>query len=258
MKKRIDLLLVEMGHAETRQKAQALLLAGQVLVAEQKITKAGQMVDAGAAIRVLRPLPFVSRAGAKLQGALSRFELAVSGRVCVDLGASTGGFTDCLLQNGARCIYAFDVGRGQLAWKLQADPRVEVRDSFNVRNIKPEDLPDSVSVVVGDLSFISLKKILGPLKEALLAKLSGTASVVVVDLVMLVKPQFELRREDVGKGGVVRDPLKRKEALDSVVAFAADEGYSIEGCMESPLPGASGNVEFLLYLKLSTGLLSTT
>lgn len=258
MKKRIDLLLVERGHAETRQKAQALLLAGQVLVAEQKVTKAGQMVDAEAGIRVLRQLPFVSRAGAKLQGALERFEIDLSGRVCVDLGASTGGFTDCLLQNGARSVRAFDVGKGQLAWKLQADRRVEIRDSFNVRNMKPEDLPDSVSVVVGDLSFISLTKILGPLKEALLKKASGEASRVIVDLVMLVKPQFELRREDVGKGGIVRDDSKRKRALDSVVKFAVDEGYSIEGTMESPLAGASGNLEFLLYLKLPTGLLSTT
>jgi len=258
MKKRVDLLLVQRGYAETRQKAQALLLAGQILVAEQKVTKAGQIVDAGADIRVLRQLPFVSRAGAKLQSALKQFQISVADRECADLGASTGGFTDCLLQNGASSVYAFDVGRGQLAWKLQNDPRVVVWDAFNVRKITAEDLPDSVSIVVGDLSFISLKKILEPLKEALTENASKHQLGVFVDIVLLVKPQFEVGKGDVGKGGIVRDRAKRMQALNSVADYAREKGYMIEGNMESPVAGASGNVEFLLYLKLPTGLLSNS
>jgi 23S rRNA (cytidine1920-2'-O)/16S rRNA (cytidine1409-2'-O)-methyltransferase len=256
MKKRVDLLLVERGHAESRQKAQALLLAGQVLVGAQKVTKAGQMVDGDAEIRVLGQLPFVSRAGAKLQGALERYRISVADRICADLGASTGGFTDCLLQNGAGSVYAFDVGRGQLAWKLQTDRRVVVRDAFNVRNIAAGDLPDPVSLVVGDLSFISLKKILGPLKRALEGNAAKWHSVDCVDIILLVKPQFEVGKGDVGKGGIVRDAEKRQLALDSVADCARQNGYLVAGSMESPVAGAGGNVEFLLYLKLQTGLIS--
>lgn len=248
MKKRVDLLLVERGYAETRQRAQALLLAGQVLVEEQKVTKAGQMVEADSEIRILRQLPFVSRAGAKLDSALDYFRIMVEGRTCADLGASTGGFTDCLLQRGAKRVYAFDVGRGQLAWKLQTDSRVVVRDGFNVRNITAEDLQD-VSLVVGDLSFISLNKILEPLKKALAAdKFNGDMGEA-IDVVLLVKPQFEVGRKDVGKRGIVRNGEKRKLALDSVTGFAVHHGYRICGSMESPVAGAGGNVEFLLYLK---------
>jgi 23S rRNA (cytidine1920-2'-O)/16S rRNA (cytidine1409-2'-O)-methyltransferase len=249
MKKRVDVLLVERGYAETRQKAQALLLAGQVLVGEQKVTKAGQMVEAGSDIRILRQLPFVSRAGAKLDGALDHFHIPVEDRICADLGASTGGFTDCLLQRGARRVYAFDVGRGQLAWKLQTNPKVVVRDGFNVRNITAEDLQDSVSLVVGDLSFISLNKILGPLKKALNSNFLNGDIGSSIDVVLLVKPQFEVGRTDVGKGGIVRDGEKRKQALDSVTGYAVQHGYRICGSMESPVTGAGGNVEFLLYLK---------
>jgi 23S rRNA (cytidine1920-2'-O)/16S rRNA (cytidine1409-2'-O)-methyltransferase len=258
MKKRADLLLVERGYAETRQKAQALLLAGQVLVGEQKITKAGYRVDAGADIRILGQLPFASRAGAKIQSAIEHFQIPVADRVCADLGASTGGFTDCLLQNGARRVYAFDVGKGQLAWKLQSDPRVVIRDAFNVRNIVAEDLPESVSLVVADLSFISLKKILGPLKEALVKRVSGRDDREFIDIIVLVKPQFEVGREDVGKGGIVRDEEKRTKALESVADYAREYGYGIEGSLESPVPGAGGNREFLLYLKLPMGVLSSS
>lgn len=256
MKKRADLLLVERGIAETRQKAHALLLAGQVLVGEQKVTKAGQMVDADSNIRILGQLPFVSRAGAKLQGALEYFRIPAEGRVCVDLGASTGGFTDCLLQNGASTVYAFDVGRGQLAWKLQSDPRVIVRDAFNVRNITASDLPESVSLVVADLSFISLTKILGPLKEALSAGRQSGAGREFVDLIILVKPQFEVGKGEVGKGGIVRDREKRIKALAAVAGFAREIGYEVAGDRESQVAGAGGNREFLLYLKLPAGLLS--
>jgi 23S rRNA (cytidine1920-2'-O)/16S rRNA (cytidine1409-2'-O)-methyltransferase len=256
MKKRADLLLVERGIAETRQKAHALLLAGQVLVGEQKVTKAGQMVDADSDIRILGQLPFASRAGAKLQGALEYFRIPVEGRVCIDLGASTGGFTDCLLQNGASTVYAFDVGRGQLAWKLQSDPRVIVRDAFNVRNITASDLPESVSLVVADLAFISLTKILGPLKEALSAVRQSGAGREFVDLILLVKPQFEVGKGEVGKGGIVRDREKRLKALAAVAGFAREIGYEVAGDRESQVAGAGGNREFLLYLKLPAGLLS--
>ncbi len=256
MKKRIDILLVERGHAETRQKARALLLAGKVLVGEQKITKAGQMVDAGSEVRILRQLPFVSRAGVKLQDALEHFNISVQGRICADLGASTGGFTDCLLQNGAAGVTAFDVGRGQLAWKLQSDPRVIVRDAFNVRNLTAEDLPEGISVVVGDLSFISLTKILGPLKEALARTVSTPAGSEPIDIVVLVKPQFEVGKGEVGKGGIVREAEKQAGAVDSVADYARRAGYRIVGRVASSVTGAGGNQEFLLYLQLPTGVLS--
>jgi len=258
MKKRVDLVLVERGYTESRQKAHALLLAGQVLVGEQKVTKAGQMVDAAAEIRILRQLPFVSRAGAKLQSALEFFNISVSSRICADLGASTGGFTDCLLQNGACEVHAFDVGKGQLAWKLQTDPRVVVRDAFNVRNISSMDLPERISLVVGDLSFISLTKILWALKEALIKRISKQDTVEFFDIVLLVKPQFEVGKGEVGKGGIVRDEEKRMKALDSVATCARENGYLVAGSLESPVPGIGGNREFLLYLKLTKGLISSS
>ncbi|MBN2242927.1 MAG: TlyA family RNA methyltransferase [Acidobacteria bacterium] len=256
MKKRVDLLLVERGHAETRQKAQALLLAGQVLVDGRKITKAGQSVEADSEIRILRQLPFVSRAGAKLQRALEHFKIPVAGRICADLGASTGGFTDCLLQNGAAAVAAFDVGKGQLAWKLRSDPRVAVRDAFNVRNLTAADLPEGISLVVGDLSFISLTKILAPLKEALSGTLPPPCGIECIDVVLLVKPQFEVGRGEVGKGGIVRDPCKQAGTVDSVAEFAKQAGYRVVGSVASSVPGARGNREFLLYLRLPTGVLS--
>jgi 23S rRNA (cytidine1920-2'-O)/16S rRNA (cytidine1409-2'-O)-methyltransferase len=256
MKKRVDLLLLERGYAETRQKAQALLLAGQVLVQGKKITKAGQAVDADSEIRILRRLPFASRAGAKLQGALEHFKIVVAGRVCADLGASTGGFTDCLLQNGAVRVTAFDVGKGQLAWKLQSDPRVFVRDSFNVRHLTASDLPEGISLVVGDLSFISLTKILTPLKEALAGAVTSAGSTPYIDVLLLVKPQFEVGRGDVGKGGIVREPDKQAAAVDSVAGYAKQAGYRVVGSVASAVPGAGGNREFLLYLQLPTGVLS--
>ena len=258
-------MLVERGLAESRHKAQALLLAGQILVGEQKIDKPGQQVDSGADIRVLRQLPFASRAGAKLQAALDQFKISAAGRTCADLGASTGGFTDCLLQNGAARVYAFDVGRGQLAWKLQSDPRVVVRDQFNVRNLGPEDLP-GVSLVSVDLSFISIVKILPALKESLLAAraalrtqdgrlLDAPGAKVrcpdpAIDVIVLVKPQFEVGKGEVGKGGIVRDPAQRREALEAVEESARQAGFQVLGSMLSPVAGAHGNREFLLYLQL--------
>jgi 23S rRNA (cytidine1920-2'-O)/16S rRNA (cytidine1409-2'-O)-methyltransferase len=251
MKRRIDQLLTERGLAESRHKAQALLLAGQVLVDEQKVEKPGRMVAGDAAIRVLGQPRHVSRAGVKLEAALDHFNISVEGLVCADLGASTGGFTDCLLQRGARAVYAFDVGKGQLAWKLQIDARVIVRDEFNVRNLTAGDLPEDLAFVCMDLSFISISKILVPLKTAIEARFAEIAGRT-VGIVALVKPQFEAGREEVGKGGIVRDPEVRQRALDAVAGFSEANGYEVLGSIPSPLPGAEGNLEFLLYLRLST------
>ncbi len=259
MKRRIDQLLVEKGFAESRHKAQALLLAGQVLVGGQKIDKPGHLVNPEEEIRVLRQMPFASRAGAKLQASLEFFQISPWGRVCADLGASTGGFTDCLLQNGASCVYAFDVGRGQLAWKLQSDPRVVIRDEFNVRNLTPEDLPEALSLVTIDLSFISVTKILPALIKSVLLKRTYAKEEnrkLPVDVVVLVKPQFEVGKGEVGKGGIVRDAAKRAGILKSVEEFASKTGFQIMGSMPSPLAGAGGNQEFLLYLQLPKGLIS--
>jgi 23S rRNA (cytidine1920-2'-O)/16S rRNA (cytidine1409-2'-O)-methyltransferase len=259
MKRRIDQLLVERGFAESRHKAQALLLAGRILVNEQKVEKPGQQVDADAGIRVLRQLQFASRAGAKLQAALDHFQISITGRACADLGASTGGFTDCLLQRGASRIFAFDVGQGQLDWKLQADPRVIVRDKFNVRNLSAADLPADISFVCIDLSFISVTKILIPLKESLLnrdASAGAGNSEIFTDIVVLVKPQFEVGKGEVGKGGIVRDEAKRMKALAAIEEFSREAGYQVAGNIPSPIAGAEGNREFLLYLRLEKGLLS--
>jgi 23S rRNA (cytidine1920-2'-O)/16S rRNA (cytidine1409-2'-O)-methyltransferase len=250
MKRRIDLLLVERGLADSRHKAQALLLAGQILVNEQKIEKPGQLVDPEAEIRVLHQLPYVSRAGGKLQAALDYFQIPVEGRVCADLGASTGGFTDCLLQRGACKVYAFDVGKGQLAWKLQSDARVIIHDEFNVRNLGPDDLP-GVSLVTMDLSFISVTRVLPVLRDSLrYSSAKRECQRLPVDVIVLVKPQFEVGKGEVGKGGIVRDHAKRLKALETVEQFAAQEGFQISGSTPSPVPGAQGNLEFLLYLQL--------
>ena len=252
MKRRIDQLLVERGLAESRHKAQALLLAGQVLVEEQKVEKPGRLVDPDASIRILDRLPFASRAGAKLQAALDHFRISVVGRACADLGASTGGFTDCLLQNGASRVHAFDVGKGQLAWRLQSDPRVVVRDRFNVRALAPADLPGDISFVSVDLSFISVIKVLPSLKESLAAGARPAT-----DVIVLVKPQFEVGKGEVGKGGIVQDPAKRLRALNAIEKFALQTGFRVMGSLPSPVSGARGNQEFLLHLQLAKGLLSS-
>jgi 23S rRNA (cytidine1920-2'-O)/16S rRNA (cytidine1409-2'-O)-methyltransferase len=252
-KRRIDHLLVERECAESRQQAQALILAGQVLVDEQKVDKPGQLVAPESAIRVIGRLPFVSRAGVKLQAALNEFKIPVAGRFCADLGASTGGFTDCLLQAGALSVHAFDVGAGQIAWKLRSDPRVVVRDRFNVRNISARDLPLQVSLVTADLSFISLDRILPPLGQALRERSrewKNRPADFHVDLVLLVKPQFEVGKGEVGKGGIVRAAERRLQAVARVESSAAGQGYEVVSKMPSPIFGARGNQEFLLYLRL--------
>jgi 23S rRNA (cytidine1920-2'-O)/16S rRNA (cytidine1409-2'-O)-methyltransferase len=249
MKKRIDQLLVEQGLAETRNQAQALILAGQVLVDEQKIEKPGHAVKPDAVLRILEKLPFASRGGLKLRAAIDQFDIQVAGRVCADFGASTGGFTDCLLQRGARTVHAFDVGHDLLAWKLRTDSRVSIHDGCNARNIAAEDLPADLTLITMDLSFISVTKVLPALKQALLEKACRK-----VDLIVLVKPQFEVGKGEVGKGGIVREAEKRRGALETVAEFARGLGFAVAGEMPSPITGAKGNEEFLLYLKLSPDL----
>jgi 23S rRNA (cytidine1920-2'-O)/16S rRNA (cytidine1409-2'-O)-methyltransferase len=251
VKKRIDQLLVERSLAETRSQAQALVLAGQVLVAGQKVDKPGHAVAVDAEIRLLERLRYASRGGLKLEAALEHFRIVVAGRVCMDLGASTGGFTDCLLQRGARAVHTFDVGRGLLAWKLRTDPRVTVRDGFNVRHLAPQDVPPGTSLVTIDLAFISVTKVLPALQRALASTVAGDVCVIV-----LVKPQFEVGKGRVGKGGIVRDPEERRRALNSVEAFATSCGCVVSGSIPSPIAGAKGNEEFLLALELSTDLSS--
>ncbi|MFB1481520.1 TlyA family RNA methyltransferase [Corallococcus sp. RDP092CA] len=237
-KERLDVLVVERGLAESRTKAQALILAGQVVVADQRVDKPGSLVPVDAELRLKgEVLPYVSRGGLKLKAAMDRFGLDVTGRVGADIGASTGGFTDCLLQHGAVRVHAIDVGYGQLHEKLRVDPRVRSRERVNARYLTDEDLPEQVGVVVIDVSFISLTQVL----PSVLPFLSPGGL-----LIALVKPQFEVGPERVGKGGVVRDPEARQDAIDTVTAFVREHGLTVRGVMDSPVPGPAGNVEALL------------
>jgi 23S rRNA (cytidine1920-2'-O)/16S rRNA (cytidine1409-2'-O)-methyltransferase len=237
-KERVDVLVVERGLAESRTKAQALILAGQVVVDDQRVDKPGSLVPVEAELRLKgEVLPYVSRGGLKLKAAMDRFGLDVSGRVCADIGASTGGFTDCLLQHGATHVHAIDVGYGQLHEKLRKDPRVRSRERVNARYLTDEDLPEKVGAIVIDVSFISLTQVL----PSVLTFLEPGGL-----LVALVKPQFEVGPERVGKGGVVRDAAARQDAIDTVTAFVREQGLTVRGVMDSPVPGPAGNVEALL------------
>jgi 23S rRNA (cytidine1920-2'-O)/16S rRNA (cytidine1409-2'-O)-methyltransferase len=239
---RLDIELVERGLAESRQRAQGLILAGHVLVDGQKAEKAGTMVGASSEIRLIgEDIPYVSRGGLKLRAALDVFGLDVTGLVCADVGASTGGFTDCLLQAGAAKVYAVDVGYGLLDLKVRDDPRVVVIERTNARNLTPEMIGEPVDIAVVDVSFISLKLVLGPAKGII--RPGGR-------LIALVKPQFEVGRGKVGKGGIVRDEADRQAALAAVEEFAAGLGMEVLGDMESPIKGAKGNIEYLVYLKV--------
>ncbi|MDX2044851.1 MAG: TlyA family RNA methyltransferase [Acidobacteriota bacterium] len=237
LKERLDKLLVERGLVETRAKAQALILAGQVFSNEQRLEKAGQLVAVEAPMLVKETMPFVSRGGLKLAAALDHFGVNVTGKICLDIGASTGGFTDCLLQRGAARVVAVDVGHGQLDWKLRQDARVEVREQINARYLQPGDFAEKFDLVVGDVSFISLTKIL-PVVPALVQP-----SALVV---MLIKPQFEVGREEVGKGGIVRDEAAQQRVVNEIVAFADSIGLRSRGVIDSPIYGADGNREFLV------------
>lgn len=238
---RIDELLVERGLAPTRQKARALVLAGLVVAGDRRVDKPGQRVDPASEVRLKGECcPYVSRGGLKLEAGIRAFDVRPEGRVCADVGASTGGFTDCLLQHGARRVYAIDVGYGQLAWKLRQDPRVVSLERQNIRTLPPDAVPEPVDLAVVDTSFISLALVLPRIWDLL--RPGG-------EVVALVKPQFEVGREHVGKGGVVRDPELRRQALERVLDTARRIGYEVLGTVESPVPGAKkGNVEFLAHL----------
>jgi 23S rRNA (cytidine1920-2'-O)/16S rRNA (cytidine1409-2'-O)-methyltransferase len=240
-KDRLDKLLVDRGLAGSRERARALILAGQVVVGDHAVDKAGAKVDIDAAIRVKgEDIPFVSRGGVKLAHALDAFAVVVEGRTAIDVGASTGGFTDCLLQRGAALVYAVDVGYGQLAWKLREDPRVVCLERTNIRHLAPEALPVSPDLAVIDASFISLDKVL----PATLALLVPEA-----ELIALIKPQFEVGKGQVGKGGVVRDPGQHAAVVEQVGATAERLGCTVLGVTESPLLGQKGNREFLIHLR---------
>jgi 23S rRNA (cytidine1920-2'-O)/16S rRNA (cytidine1409-2'-O)-methyltransferase len=241
---RLDQLMVERGLAPSRSKAQAIIMAGQVVVGDHAASKAGQMVAEDVELRLKGEVnPYVSRGGLKLEAALKTFPFDPSGMVCMDVGASTGGFTDCLLQHGAAKVYAVDVGYGQLAWSLCEDSRVISMERQNIRHLTAEQLGERVDLAVIDASFISLRLVLEPVRDLL--KPGG-------EVIALVKPQFEVEKGQVGKGGVVRDPELRRETLAKVGDFATVLGLEILNSMESPVPGAKkGNIEFLLHLKMT-------
>ncbi len=236
-KQRLDQIIHQRGLAASREKARAMIMAGEVLVNGQVMDKPGTQVDSKVEITVQSKPRFVSRGGDKLAWALDMFNLDASGRVCADVGASTGGFTDCLLQYRAARVYALDVGYGQLAYNLRQDPRVVVMERTNARYV--EALAEPVNLVVADASFISLKLLLPAIKNWLTPQ---------ADVVTLVKPQFEAGKQDVGKGGVVKDSVIHARVLEEVLLFAREQGFAIRGLTTSPLKGPAGNIEFLAWL----------
>jgi 23S rRNA (cytidine1920-2'-O)/16S rRNA (cytidine1409-2'-O)-methyltransferase len=239
-KERLDVLLVQRGLCASREKAQRLIMAGAVFSAGTRLDKASLAVSGDAPLEVREADRYVGRGGHKLEGALARFAIDPSGLVCLDVGASTGGFTDCLLQHGAAKVYALDVGHGQLDWKIRSDPRVMVMEHCNARHLQPGDLPEKVNLIVADVSFISLTLVLPPVAAVLT---DGGM------IVALIKPQFELSRAEVGRGGVVRDDAARGKAVDKIRNFAASRGWVWGGVTDSPIAGADGNREFLCLLK---------
>ena len=244
IKKRLDVLLVERGLAETRTKAQAVIMSGLVYVAGQKADKPGMSFEENAEIEVRgATCPYVSRGGLKLEKALRDFGVDPTGYVCSDSGASTGGFTDCLLQQGASKVFAIDVGYGQLDWKIRSDPRVVVMERTNVRYVTREQLGEPLDLSVVDVSFISLRIVL-PVIKTFLKEQSG-------QVLCLIKPQFEAGKDKVGKKGVVRDPAVHKEVLDDFVALTKEIGFKILGLTFSPVKGPEGNIEFLAHLTLA-------
>ena len=243
MKKRLDILVTERGLAESREKAKTLIMGGQVYVDGQKADKPGDTFSEDAAVEVRgKGLPYVSRGGLKLEKAMREFGLQLQGRTCMDIGASTGGFTDCMLQNGAQRVYSVDVGYGQLAWSLRTDPRVVNLERTNARYLTREQVPEEIDFFSVDVSFISLTLIL-PAVRPLLAE-HGQA-------MCLIKPQFEAGREKVGKKGVVRDKAVHEEVIEKIRSFALENGFSVLGLTFSPVKGPEGNIEYLIYLERS-------
>ena len=242
-KKRLDCLVYEQGLAPSREKARALIMAGQVYVDNQKADKPGTMLPVGTPIEVRGDtLPYVSRGGLKLAKAMQEFPITLQGCICMDIGASTGGFTDCMLQNGAVKVYSVDVGYGQLAWSLRTDERVVNLERTNARYLTAEQIPDPIDFFSVDVSFISLTLILPALRPLL--KENGQA-------VCLIKPQFEAGKEKVGKKGVVRDQAVHQEVIEKVTQFAVGNGYTVKGLTFSPVKGPEGNIEYLVFLEKS-------
>lgn len=243
MKKRLDVLLVERGLATSREKAKAMIMAGEVLVDNEREDKAGSMFPEEVEIVLKgKPLPYVSRGGLKLEKAMKNFNLTLDGKVCMDVGASTGGFTDCMLQNGAVKVYAVDVGYGQLAWSLRTDERVVNMERTNIRNVTLDQLAEPIEFFSVDVSFISLHHIF-PVAQAITTPDAMG--------VCLVKPQFEAGREKVGKNGVVRDPATHREVLHNAMGYAAANGFKVCGLDFSPVKGPEGNIEYLMFVQKS-------
>jgi 23S rRNA (cytidine1920-2'-O)/16S rRNA (cytidine1409-2'-O)-methyltransferase len=240
-RERLDLLLVERQLVVSREDGRRRILAGEVLVNDQAITKVGSLIDAGAAIRLKQTAPYVSRGGLKLEKALSEFAVQVRNRTVLDIGASTGGFTDCLLAHGAAQVFAVDVGYGQLDWKLRNDPRVRVFEKTNIRYFELKRLPRAADLATIDVSFISLKLVLPQVKSLLVE--GG-------DVIALIKPQFEVGKGKVGKGGVVRSADEHARVIDEIKNAALQLGFDVLGVTESPLLGPKGNKEFLMHLRL--------
>ena len=245
MKERLDVLLVKRNLAESREKAKAVIMAGNVFVDGQREDKAGSIFPPDVSIEVRgHVLPYVSRGGLNLEKALDNFDVDVKYCVCTDVGSSTGGFTDCMLQNGAKKVYAIDVGRGQLDWKLRNDPRVVCMEKTNIRYVTPEDIGEPVDFSSIDVSFISLTKVLTPIRDYL--KADG-------EIVALIKPQFEAGREKVGKKGVVREKSTHREVIRKVMDHAQSIGFDLCALDFSPIKGPEGNIEYLIHLKKSGG-----
>ena len=240
MKERLDVLLVQKGLAPSREKAKTMIMEGNVFVDNQREDKAGTFFDPSVNIEIHgNTLRYVSRGGLKLEKAMEHFGIILDDKVCMDIGASTGGFTDCMLQNGAKKVYAVDVGYGQFAWKLRQDSRVVCMEKTNIRYVTPEDIGDALDFASVDVSFISLTKVLGPAKELL--KDGG-------QMVCLIKPQFEAGKDKVGKKGVVRDPAVHNEVIESVILFAKSIGFGILHLDYSPIKGPEGNIEYLVHI----------
>ncbi len=241
MKERLDVLLVKKGLAPSREKAKTMIMEGNVFVGHNREDKPGSTFPEDCEIEIHgNTLKYVSRGGLKLEKAMSRFDISLEGKICMDIGASTGGFTDCMLQNGAAKVYAVDVGYGQFAWKLRQDPRVVCMEKTNIRYVTPADIADLLDFASVDVSFISLTKVLGPARELLC---SGG------QMVCLIKPQFEAGRDKVGKKGVVRDKAVHEEVITTVITFALENGFSVHNLEYSPIKGPEGNIEYLVHLE---------
>ncbi|RGS41823.1 TlyA family RNA methyltransferase [Roseburia hominis] len=241
MKERLDVLLVNRGLAPSREKAKTMIMEGNVFVENQREDKAGATFDTEAEITVKgNTLKYVSRGGLKLEKAMTHFGITLEGKVCMDIGASTGGFTDCMLQNGAVKVYSVDVGYGQFAWKLRQDPRVVCMEKTNIRYVTPADIDDVLDFASVDVSFISLTKVLIPARELL--RDGG-------EMVCLIKPQFEAGREKVGKKGVVRDKAVHEEVVEQIIEFASQNGFFVKNLEYSPIKGPEGNIEYLVYIR---------